>query len=231
MIRLFVTCDLSPAVSVAFTDNQAHYLLHVMRVKAGEHIAVFNGKDGEWLAEIQEPRKHNITATCVSLTRAQEPTSGATLYFSPIKKEPLGFLIQKATELGVERLCPVIMQRTTAPLPKADKMYLQAVEAAEQSERLSVPTICPTITFKELLAHWPKDLSLTYFNERGETAPRASISDSLLIGPEGGFSPEELQQLAGASFAHSLHLGRRILRAETAALVALTLWNQAQQWK
>ena len=231
MIRLFVTCDLARSAPVTFTDNQAHYLLHVMRVKAGEQIALFNGKDGEWLAKITEPHKHSISATCVSLSRPQEPTSGATLYFSPIKKEPLAFLIQKATELGVGQLCPVIMQRTVAPLPKAEKMYLQAIEAAEQSERLSVPTICPPITLKELLSAWPEHITLTYLNERKETDPKASVSDSLLIGPEGGFAPEELALLSSLPFAQGLHLGRRILRAETAALVALTLWNQTNQWK
>lgn len=233
MIRLYVTCDLFSSAPITFTDNQVHYLLHVMRISKDENIAVFNGKDGEWSAKIQDIGKHNVRATCQSQLRAQEPEQNAVLYFSPIKKEAMAFLVQKATELGVSKFCPVIMQRTVAPLPKADKMFLQAVEAAEQSERLSVPTICPPISFQELFSNWPAECPLTYFNERGTTDSfsQAHIGDSLLIGPEGGFAPQELEKLSSLPFAHSLNLGKRILRAETAALVALTLWNQAHQWK
>ena len=183
MIRLFVSCDLSVSALSVLTDNQAHYLLHVMRLQVGDKLALFNGKDGEWLAEIKEAGKRVVKAVCLSLLRPQEeePTEKPTLYFAPIKKEAMAFLVQKATELGVGTLCPVITQRTVAPMPKADKIHLQAIEAAEQSERLSVPTVCSPITLRDLLKSWPIDRPLIYLNERGETDGQIS-ADSFLIG-------------------------------------------------
>jgi 16S rRNA (uracil1498-N3)-methyltransferase len=231
--RLYVTGDLGAKMSVALDEGPSHYLLHVMRAKAGNRVLLFNGRDGEWLAEIGQASKRGVTATCLNQTRLQAGEPDIWLAFAPIKKTPADYLVQKATELGVSCLLPVFTRRTIVARVNLERMAANAAEAAEQSERLTVPEIREAMELDKLLASWPKERRLYFCDESGDAKPLAEVargasgSAAILTGPEGGFDPAERDLLRAQSFVVPVTLGPRVLRADTAALAALSVWQSA----
>jgi 16S rRNA (uracil1498-N3)-methyltransferase len=231
-VRLFVEAELGGGLRVTPDDGQAHYLLHVMRAKAQHRVLLFNGRDGEWRARIAEAGKRSCVLECEARTALQVEVPDVWLVFAPIKKTPADYLAQKATELGVRRLHPVTTRRTIVARVNVDRMRANAVEAAEQSGRLSVPEIGTPVDLERLLSAWPGDRCLLFCDEGG-AAP--SIAEGLgdappgpwaiLTGPEGGFDPDERAMLRGLPFVVPVSLGERVLRADTAALAALAVWQ------
>jgi 16S rRNA (uracil1498-N3)-methyltransferase len=236
-IRLYVTADLGEGAAMPLSDGQSHYLLHVMRAKAGDRLRLFNGRHGEWAAEITTVTKRGAIVTARARTLPQAAVPDLWLAFAPVKKTPADYLAQKATELGVARLQPVFTRRTIVTRVNDERLAANAIEAAEQSGRLSVPDIAAPVKLEKLLASWPADRALYFCDEAGATAtacgarPLAQAAvpgpAAILTGPEGGFDPAEREMLRSRSFVVPVTLGPRILRADTAALAALALWQGA----
>ena len=231
-VRLFVGAPLGDGVRVAPGESQTHYLLHVMRAKTGDRVSLFNGRDGEWLARIAETSKRGCLLECERLTAPQAEVPDLWLVFAPIKKTPADYLTQKATELGVRALQPVITRRTIVTRVNAERMHANAVEAAEQSGRLSVPEIREPLAFDKLLAAWPAERRILFCDEAGAALPiEKGLRDApdgpwaIVTGPEGGFDPAERAALRALPFVTPVSLGERILRADTAALAALSVWQ------
>lgn len=230
-IRLFVEASLQPGASFALPDTQAHYLLNVMRMAAGGEVALFNGRDGEWRASIQPVSKKKADVLVGEQLKPQSPVPDVWFAFAPIKHGRIDFLAEKATELGAAELLPVMTARTIVSRVNTERLYANAVKAAEQCERLDVPPVCEPRSFAQLLADWPQERILLYGDETGHglppqdifaALPQATAQWAVLVGPEGGFTPEELERLRAAPFAHGISLGPRVLRADTAGLAALT---------
>jgi 16S rRNA (uracil1498-N3)-methyltransferase len=237
-VRLFVESDLRDAASVELSDDQSHYLLRVMRGRVGDGLRLFNGRDGEWLATIAEVGKKHARVVCERRTAPQIEVPDLWLVFAPIKRTPADYVTQKATELGVRALQPVMTRRTIVTRVNVERMRANAVEAAEQSGRVSVPAIREPVALEKLLASWPRDRKLVFCDEGGDAR---SIADALhdapapcaiLAGPEGGFDPGERELLRAQSFVIPVTLGKRILRADTAALAALAVWQSVKgDWR
>jgi len=229
--RLHVTGDLGKGVAVSLNEGQAHYLLHVLRARGGNRVLLFNGRDGEWQAEITQVSKRGVTATCLKQAQPQAGTPDIWLAFAPVKKTPSDYLVQKAAELGVSVLQPVFTRRTIVSRINQERMVANAIEAAEQSGRLSVPEIREATSLDKLLASWPKGRRLFFCDEGGEAGPLAEAAHgvsgpaAILTGPEGGFDPSEREMLRVLPFVTPVTLGPRILRADTAALAALAIWQ------
>jgi 16S rRNA (uracil1498-N3)-methyltransferase len=235
--RLYVTGDLGKDKAVALDESQTHYLLHVLRAKIGNLVSLFNGRNGEWLAEITHATKRGVVATCLKQTQLQAGTLDIWLAFAPVKKTPSDYLVQKATELGASVLLPVFTRRTIVTRINEERMAANAIEAAEQSGRLSVPEIRAGATLEKLISAWPKQRRLFFCDEGGDARPLAEAVHGLsgpaaiLTGPEGGFDPAEREALRSLPFVTPVTLGPRILRADTAALAALAVWQSvAGDW-
>lgn len=235
--RLYVTADLGKGMAVTLDEGQAHYLLHVLRAHAGNRVLLFNGRDGEWQAEITQASKRGVTVTCLKQTGPQSGTPDIWLVFAPVKKTPSDYLVQKAAELGASVLQPVFTRRTIVSRVNQERMAANAIEAAEQSGRLSVPEIREGISLEKLLASWPQERWLFFCDEGGDAKPLAEAarwiggSVAILTGPEGGFDPAEREMLRAQPFVTPVTLGPRILRADTAALAALAIWQSvAGDW-
>jgi len=232
-VRLFVDQPLGEGARVSLSVSQAHYLLHVMRARKGDRASLFNGRDGEWLATIAEATPRDCTLACERKTQEQTNDEDLWLVFAPIKKTPADYLAQKATELGVSVLQPVITRRTIVHRVNAERMRANAIEAAEQSGRLTVPEIRAAIDLELLLNDWPRERNLLFCDEAGappiiEALRGASKGPwAVVIGPEGGFDPDERSMVRALASTVPVSLGKRILRADTAALAALAVW-QAQ---
>jgi len=228
-VRLYVKDGLAAGLAITLNRDQSHYAVRVMRQGMGDHALVFNGRDGEWLASIRDASKTACELALVEQTRPQSSEPDVWLVFSPVKKTRLDFLVEKAVELGVSRLLPVITERTDVSRVNVDRLSATAMESAEQCERLSVPEIDAPVDLGDLLANWPTDRQLYLLDETGLGAPVAqafnSNSAAFLVGPEGGFSTSELDALRELPFVTPVVLGPRILRAETAALTALACWQ------
>lgn len=232
-MRLFTDQDLAKDRPVALTAGQAHYLRNVMRASAGDPVLLFNGRDGEWSARIDAFRKGGGRLLAQDRVRPQRAEPGPWLLFAPLKRGPLDFLVRKAVELGVSVLQPIETAHTNATRINLERMRANAVEAAEQCERLTVPEVRAAQKYSFLLDNWPGDRYLLVCAERGAVEPiaealRSAPRDSawgILIGPEGGFAGTELEMLDTRPFALKVSLGPRILRAETAALAALSCWQ------
>lgn len=226
-VRLYVEATLGQRACIQATEGQAHYLLHVMRAKADQRLSLFNGRDGEWLARIVDITKRTCTFECERQTRPQDTAPDLWLCFAPIKKMPADYLTQKATELGVCVLQPVITRRTIVSRVNLERMRANAVEAAEQSDRLTVPEIRGPVSLEKLLVDWPPDRCLLFCDEGGAPpiagALRAAPAGprAILTGPEGGFDSGERDIIRARPFVRAVSLGPRILRADTAALVAV----------
>lgn len=230
--RLHVDADLASS-RVRLDADQTHYLRNVMRIPAGGLVLLFNARDGEWLARIDLYAKNHAEAEPVERRRAPARESDLWLVFAPIKRAHLDYVVEKATELGVSALRPVMTRRTVAERVNLDRMRATATEAAEQSERLSVPEILPPVTLPQALANWPAERNLLLCDETGgggaiaEVLARADLAApwAVLTGPEGGFAPEELEMLRAHAKIVPAGLGPRVLRADTAAIAALAVFQ------
>jgi 16S rRNA (uracil1498-N3)-methyltransferase len=223
--RLFVTDTLAEGTQIPGTPSHAHYLGTVMRQEHGAPIRLFNGRDGEFSATIATLRREKLTLTVGPQTRPQTPEPDIWLLFSPLKRDATDLTVQKATELGVSTLLPVFCGRTNTARINEERLATIATEAAEQSERLTIPTLHPPRRLMDVLGSWNPNRTLAAALERAPGLPPcgASPAGALLVGPEGGFTPGELDVLRSTTFIQPVSLGPRILRAETAALAGLAL--------
>jgi 16S rRNA (uracil1498-N3)-methyltransferase len=225
MIRLYVEATLAAGTIVEAIGSQARYLDVVMRRAVGDPVHIFNGRDGEWTCRITAFSRSKAAFAVESLFRPQAADTDLWLAFAVLKRDATDLVVQKATELGVSALLPVFTERTNAARVNLDRLRAIAIEAAEQSERLTIPDIHPARELHEFLAAWPAERSLFVAQERADARPLAPAADpaGLLIGPEGGFGRRDQTLLDACRSVRPASLGPRILRAETAAIVGLAL--------
>lgn len=218
---------------ISLGRQQSHYLSNVMRAQMGDAVALFNGRDGEWQSQIASEGRRAVDLRVTNRLRAQSPEPDLWLAFAPIKRGRIDFVAAKATELGVSRLIPVMTARTQVSRVNRERLRANAVEAAEQCERLTVPKISDAVSLTDLLASWPAERRLLVGDETGDGQPIAAAAADLadgagqpcavLVGPEGGFTPDELDALGKLTFVIKIGLGPRVLRADTAAIAALSV--------
>jgi 16S rRNA (uracil1498-N3)-methyltransferase len=230
--RLYVEAALAECALIACTVEQAHYVLNVMRLGSGDEILVFNGHDGEWRARLAEVGKRSCALECLEKKRAQQDGPDIHYLFAPLKRARLDYMVQKATEMGVARLQPVLTRRTMAARVNVARMRANAIEAAEQCRVLWVPDVAAPQKLEAILKSWEPARRLVYCDEAAELAnPVAALTPiapgplAVLIGPEGGFDPNERAMLHRQAFTLPISLGPRIMRADTAAVAALALVN------
>jgi 16S rRNA (uracil1498-N3)-methyltransferase len=235
--RLYVTHDLAAGASVGLSPSQAHYLSHVLRLKRGDPVHLFNGRDGEWQGDVDALGRGWCSVEVRAQTRPQPALDGGDLWlvFAPVKRARIDFIAAKATELGAAALWPVMSEHTAVGRVNADRLHANAIEAAEQCGRLTVPEILEPDSLRGALARWPEGRRLLYCDESGAGAPIAGVLEAargeaargwaVLTGPEGGFARAELDALANLSISTPVSLGPRILRADTAAIAALACWQ------
>jgi 16S rRNA (uracil1498-N3)-methyltransferase len=244
--RLFVATPLGPGATIALQAAQVHYLVSVLRLTAGDPVLLFNGTDGEWKARLAGARKPSIAKTSIAKTsialaveaqtRSQTPPGSLHYLFSPLKRARLDYMVQKAVEMGVSRLCPVMMRHTQAERVNLDRMRANAIEAAEQCGILAIPEVVAPVDFSAAIAALGASRHLVFCDEEAPCADpiaalRADLAEArgnsaglaVLIGPEGGFGEEERAALAQRSRTSRIALGPRILRADTAAVAALAV--------
>lgn len=237
--RLFLTDDLSAGAEIVCAPDQVNYLVNVLRVKAGSHILVFNGRDGEWRCRVAVAQKRSCVLVPEERVRAQAPAQELHYYFAPLKRGRLDYMVQKAVEMGASHLHPVLTRHTVAERVKLDRMRANAIEAVEQCGILNLPEISEAKRLDAVLDTWPTDRLLVFCDEHAQIAdPIAAVSAipagriAVLIGPEGGFSEQERERLLSAEFAYPISLGPRIMRADTAAVAALALINAVRgDWR
>ncbi len=225
--RLFVDTPLTSEAMATIDGAAAHYLLNVMRLKVGAPILLFDNRSGEWLANIAETGRRSLTLHVERQTRPIEQVPDLWLCFAPVKKARLDWIIEKATELGVARLQPVITERTIVERVKRERLEAQIIEACEQCGRTALPALSEPVKLAQLLADWPAGRALLFADEAGG-APFATVAApapaAILVGPEGGFTVRERELLVASPAVRRITLGPRILRAETAAIAATGLW-------
>ena len=237
MIRLHVTTDLSLNAAVAPTPDQSRYLTGVMRLKLGDDLLVFNGRDGEWRVSIAEVLKRGVILKCEEQTRPQTTGPDLELIVAMVKKSRVETIVEKAAELGVARVRLAITRRTNVEKVRLDRLDAIVIEAAEQTGRLDVPLVDDPEKLDVILDGWDADpvsgRRLMFCDETGGAPAVQALQAAgagpwaILIGPEGGFSPEERKRLRSLPFTTAVSLGPRILRADTAAIAAMTLWQAA----
>jgi 16S rRNA (uracil1498-N3)-methyltransferase len=232
--RLFVSYPLAEGQRITCTPEQASYLRNVLRLGEGDEILIFNGRDGEWRAILKEAGKRGADLVAAELIRPQAGGPDLHYLFAPLKRSRLDYMVQKATEMGVSRLAPVITRHTVAERVNVERMRANAIEAAEQCGILRVPDVAEPVKLPLLLKDWDAGRKLIFCDEAAEQAsPLAALGElkpgplAVLIGPEGGFSPDEREMIRSTSSAIALSLGPRIMRADTAAVAALALVNAA----
>ena len=230
--RLFVEAALAEGAFIACTAEQANYLLNVMRLGPEDEVLVFNGCDGEWRVQLAEVGKRHCVLECLEKTRAQQDAPDVHYLFAPLKRARLDYMVQKATEMGVARLQPVLTRRTMTTRVNVARMRANAVEAAEQCRVLWVPEVMKPSPLDAVLHSWDAKRRLVYCDESTQVANPITALASLatgplavLIGPEGGFDPSERAMLHQHEFTLPISLGPRIMRADTAAIAALALVN------
>jgi 16S rRNA (uracil1498-N3)-methyltransferase len=223
--RLFVDQELSEGLSLTVDGT---YLGAVLRLGPGDRVELFDDRTGEWLAEIVAAGKKRVSLTVGERLRQREAVPDLWLLFAPIKRGRIDWLVEKATELGVARLMPVVTRRTIVERLNLDRLRAHAIEAAEQCERTALPVLAEPRKLDALLKAWPAD-RLLYFADEAGGAPFAPAPGpaAILIGPEGGFTGEERAAIRALPQARPVSLGPRILRADTAALAAVSLWMAA----
>lgn len=233
MIRLHVTSPLAVAAPVAPTLDQSRYLTQVMRLKAGDDLLAFNGRDGEWRCTVAEVLKKGVILRAEEQVRPQTFGPDLELIVAVVKKARVETIVEKAAELGARRVRLVLTKRTNADRIRLVRLDAIVEEAAEQTGRMDVPVVDDPIKLDALLDGWETGRRLMFCDETGGAPAVSSLSDagegpwSILIGPEGGFSPEEGERLRSLPFTTAVSLGPRILRADTAAIAAMTLWQAA----
>ena len=231
-VRLYVDHPLGEGQTVPLGRDQANYLFAVMRLPVGTVLSLINGRDGEWDAEVVEANKRAGVLRCLTQTRPLQPPPDVWLLFAPIKKERTAFIVEKAAELGAAKIIPVQTDFTqSANRVRQDKLQAHTIEATEQCGGTFVPTVEPLQTLATMLADWPSDRHLLFCDETLLDDPHqmATLPDgpwAIIIGPEGGFSNTEREALSNHPQSHATSLGPRILRADTAAIAALTLWQR-----
>jgi 16S rRNA (uracil1498-N3)-methyltransferase len=230
--RLYVTAPLVPGAWVELSAGQAHHLRSVLRLGIGSAVAAFNADDGEWLCKITDIDKKRARLTVECRLRTAEPEPDVWLLFAPVKRARLDWLVEKTTELGISALMPVWTVRTQGERLNLERLRAHVISAAEQSERLSVPELRLPEALDRVLAAWPAERRLVVCDETGAGEPigkalaRLSLEPAaLLVGPEGGFDQTELDALDKLSFVSRVGLGPRVLRAETAAVAALAVFQ------
>lgn len=226
--RLFVEGPLEPGLR-RIDGPQAHYLGSVMRLKPGEAVKLFDGTSGEWLGIARDVGKRDLTLEITEQLRPHEAVPDLWLCAAPIKKGRIDWVAEKACELGVARLVPVLTRRTVIDRLNLDRLRSHMIEAAEQCGRTALPELVEPVKLAALLATWPAGRALFFADETGGDPAAAAIRahggpGAILIGPEGGFTPEERDAIRALPNAHGISLGPRILRAETAAAAAVALW-------
>ncbi len=230
-VRLFVDHPLGQGQTVPLTRDQANYLFNVMRMPVGAVLSLINGVDGEWDASVLEAGKRGGLLGCGAQTRPLQLPPDLWLLFAPIKKARTDFIVEKAAEMGVRRIMPVQTDFTNADRIRQDRLQAHAIEASEQCGGTFVPAVAELSKLSKALEDWPDGRQLMFCDETllGDPAglPDLPGAWAILIGPEGGFSDKERKRLRGLSYAHPVALGPRILRADTAAVAALTLWQAA----
>lgn len=232
-IRLFVDAPLGADQSILMNRDQANYLFNVMRLSVGAWVSVFNGTDGEWQAEVVEATKRKGILVARTQSSPQMDPPDLWLLFAPIKKARTDFIVEKATEMGAARICPVNTDYTNSDRIRQDRLQAHAIEAAEQCGGTFVPPVDDLAKLNAVLDGWPTDRRLLFCDEKkvGETVANLANDQgdkwAILIGPEGGFSDAETDRLKSLDFVSSISLGPRILRADTAAVAALTVWQNA----
>ncbi len=229
-IRIYVEHPLGEGQTIPLTQAQAHYLFGVMRQAVGDAVLVFNGRDGEWRAEVAEAGKRGGTLSVQEQTAPQRDPPDLWLLFAPIKKVRTDFIVEKAAEMGAARIIPVQTDFTNSERIRQDRLQAHAVEATEQCGGTFVPVVGDLRRLDRLLGDWPQDRHLMFCDETlagtARTPGAAGAGKwAILIGPEGGFSETERARIAALPQTHPVSLGPRILRADTAAVAALTLWQ------
>lgn len=229
-IRLFVEHELSQGNSVPMTQPQANYLFNVMRLGVGDVVALFNGRDGEWKCRVVDAAKRRGMVVCEDQALPLQMPPDLWLLFAPIKKARTDFIVEKAAEMGAARILPVTTDFTNSDRLRQDKLQAHAIEAAEQCGGTFVPEVAELMKLSKLLDTWPEGRHLLFCDESlvGASTNLSTLPKgpwAIVIGPEGGFSQAERARLRG--MAHPISLGPRILRADTAAVAALALWQAA----
>ncbi|MEN9409050.1 MAG: hypothetical protein RL216_1024 [Pseudomonadota bacterium] len=231
-VRLYVDQPLAAGQAVALGAEQAHYLFAVMRLGKGAAVSLFNGRDGEWRAEVAEAGKRGGVLVCDAQTRALLMPPDLWLMFAPIKKARTDFIVEKAVEMGARRILPVQTRHTNSERIRQDRLQAHAVEAAEQCGGTYVPDVADLVALDRLLAGWGAERRILWCDESlvGVSEGLAGAERgpwAILIGPEGGFSEGEKAKLRSMPQVMPVSLGPRILRADTAAVAALALWQAA----
>jgi 16S rRNA (uracil1498-N3)-methyltransferase len=230
--RLFVETPLSQGIALPIGGGQAHYLGSVMRLKAGDPVALFDNLSGEWLAEVAQVGKRELTLVVTAQLRPLEPVPDFWLCAAPIKKGRIDWVAEKACELGVARLLPVLTRRTVVDKLNLDRLRAHMIEAAEQCGRTALPELAEPVKLAALLKAWPEERALFFADETGGLPALEAMRSrpgpaAVLIGPEGGFDSDERDAIRALPQAVGIALGPRILRAETAAAAAVSLWMAA----
>lgn len=231
-IRIFIeNKSIKVGEIIALGEKQSHYLANVMKQKTGDIILCFNGHDGEFECELTSINKKNCQAKILEKTREFEKVPDLWLLFSPLKKDNTDFVIQKATELGVAKIIPTITIRSISERVRTDRFAAQAIEASEQCRRVDIPEIAEAISLDKLLKSWDKSRKLYFLDETlngnkiYDVFSKSKTPCAILVGPEGGFDEKELEILRKLEYTEAVSMGKRILRAETAALAAVSCWQ------
>ena len=233
-IRLYYPGKLSLKNPIKLENNQVHYLINVMRKKIDDSILVFNSVNGEFLGNILEIYKNTIIIDIIKKTREAKIENDIWLLFAPVKKSPTEYIVQKGTELGVSKIIPIITERTITKKLNLKRMQDIAIEASEQSERITIPKVCNLTKLKDLITNWNNERIIFFCDEtmRKNKANKIDFQNlstkpfgAILVGPEGGFSTNEINYLKEKRFIRPIDLGPRILRADTAVIAALSLWH------
>ena len=230
-IRLFASQNLEEGLIYVPSEAQNHYLKNVMRLKTGDEVYLFDGINGEFRSTVIEEGKKSLTLKIQAKVLNFEKSPDIWLLFAPLKKENTDIVLQKAVELGASKIIPVQTEYTLKTTLKPERIHTQIIEAAEQSRRQDIPQASDLIPFGDLLHQWPSNRKLIYLDETGSgdsfenAAKHLKEPAALFVGPEGGFSKKELEILKKLPYTCAITLGKRILRAETACIAALSCWQ------
>ena len=233
-IRLYFPGKLSLKSPVKLENKQVHYLINVMRKKIDDSILVFNSVNGEFLAKISEIYKNTIIIDIIKKIQDVKIENDIWLLFAPVKKSPTEYIVQKATELGVSKIIPIITERTITKNLNLNRMKDIAIESSEQCDRITIPEICAIKKLKDLIPNWDNDRIIFFCDEtiRNNNVVKIDFQNlstksfgAILVGPEGGFSTNEIIYLREKKFIRPIDLGPRILRSDTAVIAALSLWH------